>query len=228
MLLIITPDLRQSKLVQKCNLTIQTINTAEYVCTNVHGVDFILADIGCTKVRLAMNLMLLLQQFNISCIIAMGNCGLLAKWGEFGEIAISSAMFQQDVRFMPIGYTRGTLPQKAGESTWVSSPKSLIEKAIRASQDIGLPCMTGNYASGDQFLANSEEASCLHENCNLSFVDSECGAVAEVACIYEIPMIAIKGVCNYADECAGEDFEEYHKAANANSEDVVMQMLKTL
>lgn len=60
------------------------------------------------------------------------------------------------------------------------------------------------------------------------FVDMECGSSGEIAFIFNIPSVFVKGISNLANNKAAINYQTYSYQANQYSNKVVLQMLKSL
>lgn len=184
------------------------------------------ASVGFTKVDVATHLTLLLEYYPVTCIIATGNCGLLNPYqGCIGDVAISTGIFQHDLRFQPLGYPQGYFSRYNGTSSFVASNKDLIQAACNAADELGQCYHLGTFASGDQFVASPKQAEYLYSKFDALFVDSECGAISEVAKNYCLPLVSVKGISNYANHEGPADFRRFEDAVNLEALKVIDRML---
>lgn len=187
------------------------------------------ATVGHTKVEITGNLIKILETYDVEHIILMGNCGLLKPClASIGDIAISTQVFQHDLKFCAIGFPQSVRPIRGGESSFVKASKHLITLACDAAREICMPHKKGIYTSGDQFLANREQAKHLVRTFDASFADSESAAVTEVAQFLKTPYVVVKGISNIVSPEGGHEFEANEAFADCVSGQVVLEMLRCL
>ena len=85
----------------------------------------------------------------------------------------------------------------------------------------------GQVASGDQFIAGGEAAEKIKTNFGeVSAVEMEGAAMAQVAYLNDIPFIIIRSISDKADGGADLSYEEFLPLAAKNSSDFVLKFIE--
>lgn len=193
----------------------------------VDGQDVIFSDAGETKAEVAKNFSAIESYFNIDGIIGIGNCASLqSNRACIGDVMICTDVIQYDIDCSPLGYSIGEVPQ-LGKIIFYSN-ESLINTAISACKDNKYDYSLGRVISADRFNSDTSEANKLRAEFSCDFLDMECGVLGELAYIYKIPSVVVKGVSNYGNDDAVKNYNTYRKNANIISLEVAFTMLGIL
>lgn len=188
---------------------------------------FIILVSGYGKVNIARALQYVDTKYCIDKLIVTGNTGSLnATTAPIGSVGISTAGLQYDVDFTPLGAEPYTLLNQ--EVNTYDADGNLITKAREAAIVVDETVNTGLFATADQFLANTTEATAIQTGTTALFVDTSTADAAQVAYFNQIPYVAIKGVSNYAGDDAVAEYNANVNEANQNANNVVYQLLMNL
>lgn len=179
---------------------------------------------GITKVDFTRNFVNIISKYNICKVIGIGNAASLCECLKVGDIGICKNSLQYDVDFTSLGYKLAEIPEL--NKIIFNSNVQLIELAKQACEKEKLIYGIGKTISADKFVSDSEEADRLKNIFNGDILDTECGVLGELSYLYCIPAITIKGVSNYANDWAVNDYEKYRNIANQRSLKVALNMLK--
>lgn len=189
--------------------------------------DILLIETASDKTSIGMITGIVSQLYDINFILIQGNCGSLdCKKAKIGDIGISSNAIQFDINFSAIGYPPNTIPLI--NKCVFNSSKYLIRLALHSCKLCKYNSTVGRYASSSTFINSDSDSHYLNNTYNSLFVDTECGSSLQVCNTLKIPAICIKGICNYANCNAKNDFRKYYRKANKLSCDVIYIMLNLL
>jgi len=206
-------------------VTTVTVKNVTAYTMNIQSSTVLFADVGNTKVEVTYRVLTLLCKYNITQMIAIGNtASLCAVFAEIGAIAIGQASLQYDVDFSKLGDPIATIPGL--DVSVFPSDTALVAAAQAAAAEALFPSAAGRIISADRFLACESEAICLRNQFLANFLDSECGAVGEIAYLTGIPSVSIKGVSNYANHCAVSDYHKNRVFANQCALATAMTLLR--
>lgn len=212
-----------------------------------HEVVVVFSRIG--KVAAASTATTLLERFGVEGIIFTGVAGGVDPQLNVGDVVVADALVQHDMdasrlpwfaRFeIPLlGVTRFPV-----ETFWVDAARMAAETYLKtrfpaevAAADcraLGIECpkaVVGMVASGDQFLADAEAGEALRTVLpDLSCVEMEGAAVAQVAHEHGIPCVVIRSISDKANHDAATDFSAYvSKIATPMSCGIVVNLLQAL
>ena len=188
---------------------------------------FIIVISGYGKVNTARAIQLVDTKYCIDKLIVTGNtASLSATQAALGTVGISTSALQYDVDFTALGLDDFALPNQ--EVNEYPANTNLITKAQTAALIASQTAVTGLFATADQFLASTTEATTIGTETNALFVDTNAADAGQIAYFNEIPYIVVKGVSNYGGDEAVTEYNANVYEANANANEVVYQMLIAL
>ena len=74
----------------------------------------------------------------------------------------------------------------------------------------------------------TREAEELKECFEADVLDTECGILGELSYLYYIPIVTLKGISNYGNDCAAKDYERYRWMENQKSLQVALTMIELM
>ena len=188
---------------------------------------FMIVISGYGKVNTARAIQLVDTKYCIDKLIVTGNTASLnATQAPLGTVGISTSALQYDVDFTALGVDAFALPNQ--EVNEYPADATLITGAQTAAIVSGEAVVTGLYATADQFLASTTEATTIGTETEALFVDTNAADAGQMAYFNEIPYVVVKGVSNYAGDDAVTEYNANVNEANANANEVVYRMLIAL
>lgn len=178
---------------------------------------------GVGKVNAALATQILIDFFRVDAIIFSGVAGALSSELNIGDIVISTQTQQYDVDFTAIGLPLGVIPFQ--ETSVFEADPVLIQMAKRVSRGMRIKTFAGKILSGDQFVANEEQAVFLQRFFDGLCVEAEGAATGQACFLNQIPFVVIRAISDYADSSAPTDFSISVKMA-LRAQALVMAMLK--
>lgn len=214
MLLIIAPDANSVAYLLSqvtINQTVVIGNVTLYTVTYKAN-QFMIVVSGYGKINVARAITIATERATITGILCIGTIGHLdiCRPKIFSAI-ISSDSFQYDVNFTALGEPIGTLPNM--DEGVFDADSTMIANAKLAAMEHDVRYHVGTIATADRFVSDSCLAYCLRRIFKASGVDSDTGAVGQVAHLNNIPYVAIKVISNNASCDAGIQHEEYEDEA---------------
>ena len=194
-----------------------------HICVN--GNRAVIANVGESKVYVTRNVMTIINCFHPDLIINTGNLAAL-NGSAFNSIFISTNSLQHDVDVTALGFNAGEIP----ELTQILFPANagLIGFANNAVQRLALSSTSGTIGSGDQFIASSATSNALRAQFNLDAIDMESATIGEIAQLEGLDYVTVKGVSNYANDNAVNDYYAHKATANAAALNVAIEMLREI
>ena len=187
----------------------------------LYGREIILTSCGVGKVNAAACTQILIDRFNIDCIINTGIAGSLKNDINVCEMVISSDVTHHDVRKAQM---KNLFPYK---ETFFAN-EELINLAIKACRLTDSIYHCGRIVSGEGFVEDKKLKSALVNDYSPLCVEMEGSAVGHVAFINNIPFIIIRCISDNADEEAAITYEDFEKIAGNQSALIVVEMIKSI
>ena len=223
--------------------SIQEIAGRTYHCGRFAGVDAVLVFSRWGKVAAAMAAVVLIERFEVDCIIFTGVAGAVSPMLDVGDIVIADRLLQHDfdVSAAMIETENGILPRFAIPFLGISYfpvEERLVELGRKAAQEYldehhhpsflkrEGNAYIGTIASGDQFIAHPERLEELRAAIpDLLCIEMEGAAVAQVCYEYKIPYLVIRAISDKADHSAPIDFFTFIMEVARNYSHGIVQRL---
>ncbi|MEB1807828.1 MAG: 5'-methylthioadenosine/adenosylhomocysteine nucleosidase [Bacillaceae bacterium] len=185
----------------------------------------VLCKSGVGKVNAALTTQILIDHFQTAKIVFTGVAGALDPNLNVGDIVISTSALQHDIDASPLGFKRGEIPMFEHTSDFPADA-SLIELAMKASEQLNIQVLKGRILSGDQFIASQELVQELQDTFSGACVEMEGSAVAQAAMLNDIPYVIIRSISDKANGEAKMSFNEFVEVAAKQSNFIVKAMLE--
>ncbi len=205
--------------------TVEIANMTFYRGT-IDGKEIVLVRSGVGKVNMAACTQLLIDQFNVEALINSGVAGTLNPELNQGDIVLSTAAVQHDFDTTAVGGKLGEI-DRLGIDFFPASQELLATAKKAASTLTDISVVEGDVASGDQFVAGGETAQKIKDHFGeVSAVEMEGAAMAQVAYLNEIPYLIIRSIFDKADGGADLSYEEFLPLAAKNSSEFVLKLIE--
>lgn len=206
----------------------------------LNGQKIVVLKSGVGKVNAAYATTVLLENFPVEKVIFIGVAGGLHPNSYPGDMVIAETVFQHDyARHLADEYvvnpTRNPTTNELNplyfpcDTTLVSLAQKSSLNAELVKVDGRIPkIFSGNIATGDVFVSNSEKAKWLYEEFNALATEMEGAALGQVCFQQNIPFLIIRSCSDNANNQAHTDFGAFMKPAAENSIRVVMGILANM
>ncbi|MBQ6737400.1 MAG: 5'-methylthioadenosine/adenosylhomocysteine nucleosidase, partial [Synergistaceae bacterium] len=200
----------------------------EFCVGRLDDVNVVIVKCGMGKVNAGICAQMLIDVFDVDCIINTGVAGALNPKLNIGDIVIGSDVVQHDYDVTPIGFKRGEIPY-TGKVAF-ESDKNLIEQAFKAVQATfpKLQVIKGRICTGDQFISTKEQKEKITSNFGGDCCETESGAIAQVCYLNRMPFVIIRAIADKADETQTVDFQEFEAETARNCAAITEYMVKNL
>lgn len=186
--------------------------------------DVVVVQCGVGKVNAALCTQLLVDHFQIDCIINVGVAGGVAKGLYVGDIVISKDAVQYDVDASAFGHPRGEIPNM--DMTYFPADERLIALAKEAAASVGNAALAGRIMTGDRGVASKAIKDELTEAFGGACVEMESGAIAQTAFINDLPYVVIRSISDNADDSAPETYENSLDLSVRHASEMVLKMVE--
>lgn len=203
-----------------------TVSGIEFVRGKLYGKDAVVAKCGIGKVFAAICAQTMILTYSPDFIINIGVGGTLTDKLTIGDIAISSNVVQHDMDTSPLGDPVGLV---SGINTVYFPAESwLINGLLSAAHKVGVGCLSGTIASGDQFIASGEKKAFIRDSFCAICCEMEGAAVGHVCYVNQIPFAVLRAISDSADDSSHMDYGEFVLLAAERSFNVISEFIKGL
>jgi adenosylhomocysteine nucleosidase len=226
---LLTEALTKKKVIEKSGVT--------FYKGKLNGQKIIVLKSGVGKVNAAYSTTVLLENFPIKKVIFIGVAGGLHPNSYPGDMVIGKAVFHHDyARHLAEEYlvnpTRNPTTNELNP-LYFPCDTALMTLAQQSSLNTELvkvdgrvpKIFSGNIATGDVFVSNSEKAKWLYEDFNALAAEMEGAALGQICYQRNIPFLVIRSCSDNANNQAHMDFRTFMQPAAENSIRVVMGIL---
>lgn len=205
---------------------IQSVADKTFYLGTIAGKDVVIAKSGIGKVNAAVTTALLLDRFEVTCLINTGLAGGIPP-SQCGDIVVSAQVAYSDVDFRAVN---PELPfgQMEGEPFVLTTDPELLADAEEVLKTSGIAHRVGTLVSGDQFVTSKTQlAPVLAHLPDVVACEMEGMAVALTAWHFHVPFIIIRGISDVI-EAPGQvrDYYEIASRIAAKTTDFVLRFLE--
>lgn len=189
------------------------------------GAPVVIAKCGIGKVAAAVTAEAMLLRYQPTLLLNTGVAGALSDALEIGDVVVSRCAVEYDMDTSPLGDPVGLLSGinviRLGADERAAT--LLYETAVRC----GARAHLGTVASGDRFVASSEEkARILSHFPDATVCEMEGGAIAHTAYLNGAPYVILRAVSDTADGHAECDYPTFVAKAARVSADITRAFVK--
>lgn len=187
----------------------------------LYGKQIVLTRCGVGKVNAASCTQILIDRFDVDCIINTGIAGSLKQDVRIGDVVISSDVTHHDVR-------KAQMKNLFPFQETFHADQELIDLAIKACtlSELKPTYHFGRIVSGECFVEDTKLKDGLVSDYSPACVEMEGSSIGHVAFINKIPFLVIRCISDNADEEAGNTYENFEKMAGNLSASIVMELIR--
>ena len=185
----------------------ETVGTVKYTKGIIGGTEVVAAVCGIGKVYAAICAQTMILKYSPSLIINTGVAGSLSPELNTGDVAVASAVVQHDMDTTPIGEPPGFI--SVIEEVEIKSDKEASGRLISELEKLGVKCVSGTIASGDQFIADSAKKKRIVSLFGAVACEMEGASIGQVCRVNNVPFCVIRAISDSADGGAPEDFPKF-------------------
>lgn len=203
---------------------------------NILGLDFymgtmfgnsvVLVRSGIGKVNAAICTQVLIDLYAVDYIINMGVAGAISKELNIGDIVISSDTVQHDFDTTACGDEIGVISRM--NESFFKADDALIELARESAEKSERPVYIGRVASGDKFIATTEEKNKIWSNFKAMCCEMEGAAIAHACYLNKIPFVIIRVISDKAEEGTSINYDTFFKESAIVASKIVNNMVEGL
>ena len=204
------------------NKEIKKTNNLKFIIGKIKDKNIVLIQCGVGKVNAARTTQKLIDKFNVTTIINVGVAGAINSNLKIGDVIIAKKVIQHDFDITAFGHNKGYITD-VGEG--IESDKNLLEKVKEISQDNSYKTKIGIIATGDIFCTDIKMKEKINNKFNADVVDMECGAIAQVSFLENIPFLAIRSVSDIPNGDNAKTFDENLKIASKIASEILYNII---
>lgn len=203
---------------------IKDIYESQFVQGKINNTKCILVRCGVGKVNAARTTQLLIDNFDVDCVINVGSAGAINSFLNIGDVVIGKHVVQHDFDITAFGHSKGYI---TGIGDYIQCDETLVKKFTEtinnfAKRDYNIKL--GVVATGDIFCIEPWMKDKINAKFNADVVDMECAAIAQVCYLDSIPFIVIRSVSDTPNKKNASTFEENLELASKRSANILKEV----
>ena len=203
---------------------IKDIYESQFVQGKINNTKCILVRCSVGKVNAARTTQLLIDNFDVDCVINVGSAGAINSFLNIGDVVIGKHVVQHDFDITAFGHSKGYI---TGIGDYIQCDETLVKKFTEtinnfAKRDYNIKL--GVVATGDIFCTEPWMKDKINAKFNADVVDMECAAIAQVCYLDSIPFIVIRSVSDTPNKKNASTFEENLELASKRSANILKEV----
>ena len=183
-----------------------------------------IAKCGIGKVFAALCAQTMIIKYSPELIVNTGVGGALRSGITTGDIVVAESLCQHDMDTSAIGDPVGLV--SGINVIYFESDKRAADILLGAAESLGLRAYSGRIASGDKFIASTEDKARIISTFSADACEMEGCAVAQVAFVNRIPFAVVRAISDSADGEATMDYPTFLPIAARNSTNLTLALIE--
>ena len=163
---------------------------------------------GVGKVNAARATQILIDNFELDCIINVGVAGAINYLLNMGDVVIAKHVVQHDFDITAFGHSKGYITGVGDRIECDFGLVNAFENMIKSGEEKNYQTKIGIVASGDIFCTEVEMKNKINAKFDADVVDMECAAIAQVAYLDNIPFISMRCISDIPNNNNAKTFDE--------------------
>lgn len=202
----------------------ETVSGIEFVSGTLYGKDIVVAQCGIGKVFAALCAQTMILRYGVDRVINTGVAGTLCEELGILNVAVATAVVQHDMDTSPLGDPVGLI--SGINVVEISASRELTDKVKKAADALGINCVKGVIASGDQFINDARKKAWIHDTFNAVACEMEGAAIGHVCYVNGVDFAVIRAISDNASGEADIEYPEMVRRAAAQSTDIIKLLLE--
>lgn len=186
----------------------------------INNVSIVALYSGVCKVNAAIAAQILIDTYDIHCIINAGTAGGMDEGIELFDTIISTEIAYHDVEDDILTEFHPWMP-----SIYFQADETLLALAKTLSKENKIHF--GRMVTGEKFIEDNRRGT-INEKYQPLSVDMETASIAHVCYANKVPFIAIRSITDTATHAGIENFEKNCKEASVIAKDVTLSFIERL
>lgn len=165
--------------------------------------EVIVCESGVGKVNASRTTQLLIDNYDVDCVMNIGCAGALKEQLNIGDIVIGKYLVQHDFDITKFNHDKGYIPNVGIK---IESDKNLLGMFLN---NIDSNVFVGTIATGDIFCTDKNMSLKIHNKFNADCVEMEGAAIAQVCYLCNIPFIIIRSVSDVVNGTNTIDYDKF-------------------
>lgn len=205
----------------------KTVDSIEFYKGYMGETPVVAAVCGVGKVNAAICTRMMIDMYEIGCVINGGVAGALSTEVSVGDIVIATSAVQHDYDTTALGEPRGMITLSAGKGIInFTADEELSKKLYEASKQLpDTKVLRGIIATGDEFVHLPERRLSIGKEFSALACEMEGGAIAQVCYRAQVPFAILRSISDDLTNNTSMSFDEFKVMAAEKTVKVLKAVL---
>ena len=191
----------------------------------IQDIKCILVQSGVGKVNAARTTQILIDKYKVNRVINVGAAASINPMLNIGDILIGRSVVQHDFDITAFGHSKGYITGVGNSVECDRDSLERIEKIINNNKERNYNVKLGIVATGDVFCTEISMRDEIRATFDADVVDMECGAIAQVCYLDNVPFNVIRGISDTPDGNNAGTFDKNLELASRRCSEVLNEIL---
>lgn len=216
-------DIEVDALIASMNNTEEKIiSSVRFVKGELFGRNIVIAKCGIGKVFAAICAQTMILEYKPSVIINTGVAGSLEKGLNVLDVAVATSVVQHDMDTSAIGDPRGLI--SGINIIYIDACKNVSSALKKAAKSISCTVKEGIIASGDKFMADSQEKANINREFGAIACEMEGASIGQVCYVNKVPFGILRTISD--GDGAEMDYMTFAPKAAVQATEIVKEFIK--
>ena len=202
----------------------ETVSGITFYTGTIGGKNVAVAKCGIGKVFAALCAEIMILKYNPDLLVNTGVGGAIGGDLRCGDVVIADRLCQHDMDTSAIGDPKGLV--SGINMIYFDADLRAREILLEQGSALGLAVKSGTVATGDKFIASSEDKHRIASDFSASVCEMEGCAIAQTAFVNGTPFAVVRAISDSADGEATMDYPTFLGIAAANSTKLTLALIK--
>ena len=200
---------------------VKQIYNLRFITGKIQKKDCVLIKSGIGKVNAARTTQILIDNFDLECVINAGAAGAINYLLNIGDVVIAKHVVQHDFDITAFGHSKGYITGVGDKIICDRGLVAAFENMLKSREERIYNIKMGIVASGDIFCTQIEMKNKINAKFNADVVDMECASVGQVCYLDDIPFISIRCISDIPNGSNETTFDENLKLASKRCANII-------
>ena len=202
----------------------ETVSGITFHTGFISGKRVAVAKCGIGKVFAALCAQTMILKYSPKLIVNTGVGGAIGGGLRCGDVVIADRLCQHDMDTSAIGDPKGLV--SGINMIYFDADPRAREILLEQGRQLDLQVKSGTVATGDKFIADSEDKHRIATDFSASVCEMEGCAIAQTAFVNGTPFAVVRAISDSADGEATMDYPTFLSIAAANSTKLTLSLIK--
>ncbi len=207
------------------DVEVEQIYNLRFLKGKIQGKECVLIKSGIGKVNAARTAQIMINKYDLQYIINIGVGGSINPLLNVGDVLIGKNVIQHDFDITAFGHSKGYITGVGDKVECTMELVEEFEQMVQAMPERNYKIKIGTIATGDIFCTEFWMKDKIRAKFDADVVDMECGAIAQVCYLDDMPFAAIRAISDTPNRENAREFDKNVKFASRRCSNILKEFL---